>query len=160
MKAKDWIGYLTGFLLFVVLLPLGMLRLSGEVRPGFLPLLCFACLAVLGLGLSIWSIVHMRKIGKGNPMDAFNHAIAPRTSELMTDGPYRLCRNPMLLGVLLYYLGLLICLRSWGAAAVFVGFFLLMMLQVRREEQRLERDFGDAYREYRARTRKLIPFVW
>jgi protein-S-isoprenylcysteine O-methyltransferase Ste14 len=34
------------------------------------------------------------------------------------------------------------------------------MVQVHSEEQRLEKDFGEAYRQYKARTRKLIPFIW
>jgi protein-S-isoprenylcysteine O-methyltransferase Ste14 len=40
----------------------------------------------------------MKLRGKGNPMDAFGHEVAPRTQHLMTDGPYRLNRNPMLTG--------------------------------------------------------------
>ena len=99
-------------------------------------------------------------VGKGNPMDAFNHEIAPRTRELMTRGPYRICRNPMLLGVFIYYAGILICLRSWQATVIFAAFFAIMMLQVSKEEKRLEQDFGDDYREYKKKTKKLIPFIW
>ena len=40
-----------------------------------------------GLSLSIWSIVHMKRVGEGNPFDAYNHEVAPRTKHLMTDGP-------------------------------------------------------------------------
>ncbi len=36
----------------------------------------------------------MKIVGKGHPMDPFNHEIGTRTSELMTDGPYKICRNP------------------------------------------------------------------
>jgi protein-S-isoprenylcysteine O-methyltransferase Ste14 len=102
----------------------------------------------------------MKNVGKGNPMDAFNHEVAPRTVNLMTDGPYRICRNPMLLGVFIYYIGLLICLQSWKAAVVFVAFFAVMMLQVNREEKRLKEDFGEAYIDYCKKTKKLIPYIW
>lgn len=164
MKKNDLIGYLMGLVMFVVLIPAIMWWVSGGahggVRPGAGRIVCLAVLAVLGLGLSIWSIVYMRLIGRGNPMDAFNHEVAPRTSELMTDGPYRICRNPMLLGVFLYYLGVVIFLGSWKAAAVFAAYILIMMVQVHSEEKRLEQDFGEAYRNYKVRTKKLIPFVW
>lgn len=50
-------------------------------------------LMLCGLLLSIWTIVYMKLRGKGNPMDAFGHEVAPRTQHLMTDGPYRLNRN-------------------------------------------------------------------
>ena len=35
-----------------------------------------------------------------------------------------------------------------------------MMVQVNREEQRLEADFGEEYLTYKRRTRKLVPFLW
>ena len=157
---RDVIGYLIGCALFLILIPMLMWKVSGEIDPDIVQIICLVVMASTGIGLSIWSIVHMRNVGKGNPMDAFNHEVAPRTSNLMKDGPYRLCRNPMLLGVLIYYAGLLICLASWKAVAVFVLYFLVMMIQVSSEEKRLERDFGDEYRAYKRETKKLIPFIW
>ncbi|MBR3200013.1 MAG: isoprenylcysteine carboxylmethyltransferase family protein [Mogibacterium sp.] len=157
---RDIAGYLIGLLLFVIMIPLLMWRLSGNVHPGAAVIICFAVLAAAGIGLSVWSIIYMKNVGKGNPMDAFNHEVAPRTVNLMTDGPYRICRNPMLLGVFIYYIGLLICLQSWKAAVVFVAFFAVMMLQVNREEKRLKEDFGEAYIDYCKKTKKLIPYIW
>ncbi len=159
-KVRDIAGYLIGLLLFVILIPLLMWKLSGDVDPGIIQAACFVVLAAAGLGLSVWSIVYMKKVGKGNPMDAFNHEVAPRTVNLMTEGPYRICRNPMLLGVFIYYIGLIICLQSWKAAAVFIVYFAIMMVQVNREEKRLEQDFGEAYRDYCKKTKKLIPYIW
>ena len=160
MKRNDLFGYLLGLVLFVLVIPLGMWLLAGRPAPGGFGAVCFAVFGVIGIGLSLWSIVYMRLVGKGNPMDAFDHELAPRTRVLMTEGPYRLCRNPMLLGVFLYDSGLLICLWSWKALAVFAVYAALMMRQVASEEKRLERDFGEAYLAYKAKTRKLIPFLW
>ena len=160
MKSRELLGYLIGLILFVVLIPLIMWCVSGDVNPGTGRIICLAVLAASGIGLSIWSIVYMKNVGKGNPMDAFNHEVAPRTTELMTEGPYRICRNPMLLGVFIYYVGIIICLGTWQSALVFAVYFAIMMVQVNREEARLEQDFGDAYREYCRRTKKLIPFIW
>ena len=160
MKRRNLLGYVMGLLIFVILIPLGMWRISGDVNPGRLQIVCTVVLGMVGISLSVWTIVYMRLVGKGNPMDAFDHKLGQRTSVLMTDGPYRLCRNPMLLGVFVFYLGLQICLRSWKAAAVFVLFAAVMMVQVNSEEKRLERDFGNDYLTYKAKTRKLIPFIW
>ena len=99
MKARELIGYLMGLILFVILIPLIMWKFSGEVHPNAARLICLGVMAAIGMGLSIWSIIYMKNVGEGNPMDAFNHEVAPRTVNLMTDGPYRICRNPMLLGV-------------------------------------------------------------
>ena len=160
MKLRDYIGYMIGFILFVILVPLIMWRLSGDVKPVPVQIIFFVIMAAAGISLSIWSIIYMKNVGKGNPMDAFNHEIAPRTVNLMTEGPYRLCRNPMLLGVLIYYAGIVICLGTWQSVTVFVIYFMIIMVQVRREEERLERDFGEDYREYCRRTKKLIPYLW
>ena len=78
----------------------------------------------------------------------------------MTDGPYRICRNPMLLGVFIYYLGIVIFLHSWQSVVIFVLYIAIMMVQVSREEKRLEEDFGEAYRDYKKTTKKLIPYIW
>ena len=99
-------------------------------------------IALIGLALSLWSIIYMKRVGKGNPFDAMGHEVAPRTKHLMTDGPYKLCRNPMLSGTYLYYIGILIALWSGWARLVFVVSATVMMLQVRSEEKRLEADFG------------------
>lgn len=161
MKAgRDAAGYLIGFVLFVVLVPAIMWLASGRVEFSVMRAVAFIVLAVIGLGLSIWSIVYMRNVGKGNPMDAFNHEVAPRTSELMTEGPYAICRNPMLLGVIVYYLGFVILFWSAGAVIVFVIYVLIMSFQVFSEEKRLEKDFGEEYARYKQKTKRIIPFVW
>ena len=159
-NARDIIGYIMGLILFIILIPLLMWKLSGNVDPGTGRIVVLVTLGVIGIALSIWSIVYMKIVGKGNPMDAFNHEVAPRTSELMTGGPYRICRNPMLLGVFIFYTGLVICLWSWQALVIFIAYVAIMMVQVSREEKRLEEDFGEAYREYKRRTKKIIPFIF
>ena len=83
--------------------------------------------------------------GGGNPFDAFNHEVAPRTSSLMTEGPYGICRNPMLLGVFIYHVGVLIALLSAGSFLIFLIEVVIMNIQVKKEEQRLKKDFGKDY---------------
>jgi len=160
MDIRNVMGYTIGGFLFIVLIPALMWWVSGHVAFGMGKLICFLLLAVAGAALSIWAIVYMKTAGKGNPLDAFNHEIALRTSNLMTDGPYKICRNPMLLGVFIYYIGVLIYLQTWQALLIFAIYVLVMMVQVSKEEKRLEQDFGEEYRAYKKKTKKLIPFIW
>ena len=74
----------------------------------------------------------------------------------MTDGPYKLSRNPMLSGTYLYYAGIVVALWNWWALLVFAAVAGLMMLQVCSEEKRLEADFGDEYLAYKKRTGRFI----
>ena len=160
-KLKETFGYALGFVLFVVLIP--MLMWLCSKMPAFrLPhpfLVGIAILCVIdGLFLSIWAIVYMRRIGEGNPMDAFGHEIAPRTKHLMTDGPYRLSRNPMLSGIFLYLIGCCLWLWTWQSVMVFLVFVAIMLVQVRTEEERLRRDFGEEYEGYCKKVGRFGPF--
>ena len=157
-QLREIIGYLLGGVLFVLLLPTVMWLASGMpplVHIGALRASLTGLLMLGGLALSVYTIVYMRRRGKGNPMDAFGHEVAPRTQHLMTDGPYRINRNPMLTGTLLYLAGVVVWLWTWPALLVWVLFFVVMLLQVLSEERRLRRDFGDEYAAYCRHTRRF-----
>ena len=161
MNRKHFLGYLLGLLIFVIGIPALMWLVSGRGWPyvpdSALRAVIGVLLAVGGLALSIWSIVYMRVVGKGNPFDAYGHEVAPRTSQLMTDGPYGLCRNPMLAGIYLYDVGVLVWLWSALPLLVFLVEVVLLTLQVRSEEKRLEQDFGKDYLDYKSRVGRYFP---
>ena len=161
MNRKHFLGYLLGLLIFVIGIPALMWLVSGRGWPyvpdSALRVVIGVLLAIGGLALSIWSIVYMRVVGKGNPFDAYGHEVAPRTSQLMTDGPYGLCRNPMLAGIYLYDVGVLFWLWSALPLLVFLVEVVLLTLQVRSEEKRLEQDFGKDYLDYKSRVGRYFP---
>lgn len=158
-KWREIAGYILGGALFVGLLPSIMWWVSGTpdlaVHIGAWRASLTGIAIIGGLTLSIWTIVYMKRYGKGNPMDAFGHQVAPRTKHLMTQGPYRLNRNPMLSGTLIYLAGYVIWFMTWQAALVWAIFLAIMLVQVLTEEQRLRKDFGDEYEAYCQRTRRF-----
>lgn len=159
-KLREIAGYVLGGLMFVLLIPTLMWLASGQPDLCAIPvwrMVIAIVLAVLGLSLSVWSIVYMRHKGDGNPMDAFGHEVAPRTKHLMTEGPYRLSRNPMLSGSFIYYAGVCVWLWTLQALLVFMAFIAIMMLQVHSEEKRLCNDFGEEYEDYCRRTGRFWP---
>lgn len=152
------LGIVLGFLLFVCFVPVVMWLVSG--MPALWPVSPFrlfvvSLIAIVGLALSVWTIVYMKQRGKGNPMDAFGHELAPRTQCLMTRGPYRINRNPMLTGTLIYLVAPIVWIFTWQAVVVWAVFFVIMFIQVLSEEKRLLRDFGDDYRNYCRHTRRF-----
>lgn len=159
---KNLLGYLLGFLVFIAGIPALMWRVAGWPSLADIPvgrLYIAAVISLAGLAISIWSIVYMKRVGEGNPFDAMGHEVAPRTRHLMTDGPYRYSRNPMLSGTYLYYIGILTALWNGWALLVFAVVASLMMLQLRSEEKRLEADFGEEYLAYKKRTGRFFTFL-
>ena len=160
-QIREIFGYLLRFLMFIVGIPAIMWLASGKPELGFncsWNVIVGIIIVFSGLILSVWTIIYMKVVGRGNPMDAFDHEIAPHTQHLMTGGVYRICRNPMLLGTFLYLAGIVLLLFSWQSAVVWVIFVIIMSFQVSSEEKRLERDFGQEYLDYRKRTGRFTPW--
>lgn len=156
---RQFAGYLLGFVIFIAGVPALMWWLSAMPTPLSIPfwrLMVAASLLLAGLALSVWSIVYMHRVGKGNPFDAMGHQVAPRTTRLMTSGPYRLSRNPMLSGTYIYYIGFLVALWNWKPLLVVIAVVALMSFQVRSEEKRLTADFGQEYLDYKKRVRRYL----
>ena len=157
---RDMLGYLLGLIIFIIGIPFIMYLSSNSPNLseiGLIQWVILLIMAIVGIGLSVWSIIYMKNVGGGNPFDAFNHEVAPRTSSLMTDGPYGICRNPMLLGVFIYHVGVLMALFSVGAVVIFIIEILIMDFQVKKEEQRLKKDFGKDYVNYVKNSNRFLP---
>ena len=76
---------------------------------------------------------------------------------LVTDGPYRLSRNPMYLGFTLLYLGIALLSGSlWPLLLLPLVLLTMHFGVIVREEAYLERRFGEAYREYRRRVKRWL----
>ena len=150
------LGYLLGLLIFVIGIPALMWVVSERgftyIPESIIISVIAVVLAISGLALSIYSIVYMRIFGQGNPFDAYGHEVAPRTKHLMTGGPYSWCRNPMLVGIYIYDAGIMVWLWSVWPLAIFLVEVILLTLQVRSEEKRLEKDFGIEYINYQQRV--------
>lgn len=79
------------------------------------------------------------------------------TSALVTTGIHGLSRNPIYLGMFLIYGGIGLAVRSpWILILVLPLAALIRYGVVAREEAYLERRFGDAYRDYKARVRRWL----
>lgn len=78
---------------------------------------------------------------------------------LVTGGPYRLTRNPMYLGHLIFLTGLTLTLRSGLAGLITVGTAIWFHRRVRRDEGRLVGLFGEPYRNYMRKVKRWIPGV-
>ncbi len=80
---------------------------------------------------------------------------------LVRSGPYRVLRHPNYCGLLAVALGTAASLESGLALAAALVFWLpSVILRINREEQLMSDRFGDAYRNYAARTWRLVPGLY
>lgn len=74
---------------------------------------------------------------------------------LMTHSVFRLSRNPMYLGMVLFLVGEAIVLGSLSPYAVAIVFALLLdAIFIRPEEKMLEKKFGEQYLAYKQKVRR------
>lgn len=103
-----------------------------------------------GFALAAWSVWHLRAADTNVPTNL-------PTTALVATGPYRTTRNPIYIALAIAFLGLA-CLLDAPLAMVSLIPILIVLHAgvVLREEQYLEEKFGDAYREYVARTKRYF----
>jgi protein-S-isoprenylcysteine O-methyltransferase Ste14 len=76
---------------------------------------------------------------------------------LVTNGIHGWSRNPIYVGMFLVYIGIGIAVRSpWILILILPLAITIRYGVVAREEAYLERRFGDAYRDYKARVRRWL----
>lgn len=79
------------------------------------------------------------------------------TTALLTEGPFRLTRNPMYLGMIIQYVGLALLFNAlWAIALLPLALVVVHVTVIKREERYLEQKFGEEYRFYKARVRRWI----
>ncbi len=80
---------------------------------------------------------------------------------LVERGFYRWIRHPSYLGVIVLLLGLACVLANYASLFILIGFVIpAYAYRISREEKVLIDHFGQAYENYRLRTRRLLPFVY
>jgi protein-S-isoprenylcysteine O-methyltransferase Ste14 len=79
------------------------------------------------------------------------------TTSLVTDGVYRVSRNPVYLGMLVALIGWSVVLASLPALALTALFVVYLdRFQIRPEEHALSAIMGAEYREYASRVRRWL----
>jgi protein-S-isoprenylcysteine O-methyltransferase Ste14 len=79
---------------------------------------------------------------------------------LQVSGLYARIRHPSYLGILLIDIGFVGVFRSAVALALLPAVMVMLKLRMDREERFMERAFEAEYRDYRARTWRLVPGVY
>ncbi len=127
---------------------------AAGIGGGWVPVAAGITVAVIGIAFRIWAILTLGRFFKFVVVIQEGHRVIDR-------GPYRFLRHPSYTGGLVALLGIGITLaNSLGILAATVIPLLAILVRIRIEEARLLSALGQDYRDYAARTRRLIPGVW
>jgi protein-S-isoprenylcysteine O-methyltransferase Ste14 len=110
-------------------------------------------LGVAGIFAGIWTLWHNRP---------GNFSVYPEPIDgcrLITSGPYRFIRHPMYSSLLLMMAGIVLYNAHWLNALGFVLVLFAVLGKISAEEHYLGNAFTE-YPGYRARTKRLVPFVY
>jgi protein-S-isoprenylcysteine O-methyltransferase Ste14 len=79
------------------------------------------------------------------------------TEALIEDGPYRVSRNPLYVGLLAFYLALTLLIPTfWGLVLFPAAVLLVFWGAIRPEERFLHERFGTSYDDYTRRVRRWL----
>ena len=103
-----------------------------------------------GIALLVWAILTLRRHGTTVLPDV-------GATALVTDGPYWRFRNPIYLADVMILLGIAELTKNvWFVVGAVAFVALVTWLAILPEERHLERRFGKAYLDYKAKSRRWI----
>jgi protein-S-isoprenylcysteine O-methyltransferase Ste14 len=105
---------------------------------------------LIGSGIAVAAEISFLKAGTATRPTRPTRIIVP-------NGIYRFTRNPMYLGMSILLAGIGLFANSWWFLLVLpFAIIAVTKLAIEREEAYLERTFGSAYLDYKARTRRWL----
>lgn len=121
-------------------------------RPTSTTLLSGVVLTLLGESLRFWGVAYAGSLtrvtgGVGAP-------------EVVIAGPFSYVRNPLYIGNILMYTGVGLmanALTPWLVSVALVYFIFQYSLIVSLEEEFLEKEFGEGYREFKNNVPRFFP---
>lgn len=133
----------------------GVLKHTAAWRFGSTGLSLAGAIAMwTGLAVRMWAIIVLGA--------SFRTTVEVDAGQQVVDsGPYRWVRHPSYTGILLLMLGLGLASGNWPALAILL--VLPAGVLIRRifvEEAVLTEVIGQAYTDYAAHTKRLVPGVW
>lgn len=115
-------------------------------------------LRVAGWGLvaagALVTVVGQRAMGA-----SWRVGIDDRPTALVTGGLFRLVRNPVFSGLLVFLAGFACLTPAWWSVGLVLATAAAVRVQVGHEERHLLATHGDAYLAYAARVGRLVPLV-
>ena len=111
-------------------------------------------MAVSGLAFRAWAVYQLGRFFTW-------HVTVQEGQNVITSGPFRFVRHPSYTGALFLYVGALVMINAWYAAACALVFMTLAFVRrINTEEKYLREQLGQPYVDYSKSVKMIIPYVW
>ena len=114
-------------------------------------------LYLAGCAFVLWA---RRTLGKMWGLSTSRNVKLRDDHQIIQDGPYAIVRNPMYFGWWVAMFGLILLYPVWMVLLMFLFSVMAFIGRARREDKALTERFGEAWTEYKKRTKFLIPFIY
>ena len=111
------------------------------------------CIGLIGLSFCLYAQAKMKNSWRVGIDESSKE-------ELITSGLFRLVRNPTYLGLFLLNFGVWIIWPTHLVSYLNIVFVLLFEIQVRCEEDFLEKLYGEEYLQYKKNSYRYLPFIY
>lgn len=83
-----------------------------------------------------------------------------KNHQLIQSGPYQYIRHPRYLGILTFFFGIALTFRSLLGFGILFALGIVLVWRIFAEEKLMKEEFGAEWEAYRAKTWKLIPYLF
>ena len=156
--AKGFIAIIFKTIGFIAFLSVTIYVFGGEWYEYLMPIWYLENQIIQNVG---WVIIHLSLvcifIAQLQMKDSWRIGIDEENkTELITNGLFQYSRNPIFLGVILSNLGLFMIIPNSGTLLVLVLSYFSIQIQIRLEEEFLQKQFGIEYSGYCKKVKRWI----
>ncbi len=156
--AHNYIGFIMKLLIALLFIMTLVYSVSNKLYNYLMPvwymenqLVIIAGLAIIHVAL-VWIIIAQYQMSNSWRIGIDEE----NKTSLVTKGIFSISRNPIFLGMIVTVFGLFLILPNALSFFLTLTSYFIIQIQIRLEEEFLERQHGRSYQDYKSKTRRLI----
>lgn len=152
---EDWVFVIPTTVIWLISIGVSLLEYSARGLS-----YCLNAVSIAGIILFVIGVA-IRMVGKMTLGRFYSYGLViKRDHKLVTHGIYRYVRHPIMLAAIIYSVAIPLSLMSMTGSVIMLGLIPFIVYRIGIEESMLLDRFGDEYRDYMKRTKRMIPYIY